>query len=138
MSYNYRSAEKAWLKWKEAEEKELRQLGMAEDAIQQLHTYDWSVFKAERNFRRWQYMSDETSLFTQMFAENFDNVLEGIEIDRMIRILEESDKLTLQMILLRTQGYSSREIAQKMGASELPVNNRISRLKKKIKKFFEA
>ena len=138
MSYNYRSAEKAWLKWKEAEEKELRQLGMAEDAIQQLHAYDWSVFKAERNFRRWQYMSDETSLFTQMFAENFDNVLEGIEIDRMIRILEESDKLTLQMILLRTQGYSSREIAQKMGASELPVNNRISRLKKKIKKFFEA
>ncbi|MBD5093978.1 MAG: sigma-70 family RNA polymerase sigma factor [Subdoligranulum sp.] len=138
MSYNYRSAEKAWLKWKEAEEKELRQLGMAEDAIQQLHTYDWSVFKAERNFRRWQYMSDETSLFTQMFAENFDNVLEGIEIDRMIRILEESDKLTLQMILLRTRGYSSREIAQKMGASELPVNNRISRLKKKIKKFFEA
>ena len=83
-------------------------------------------------------MSDETSLFTQMFAENFDNVLEGIEIDRMIRILEESDKLTLQMILLRTRGYSSREIAQKMGASELPVNNRISRLKKKIKKFFEA
>ena len=138
MSYNYRSAEKAWLKWKEAEEKELRQLGMAEDAIQQLHTYDWSVFKAERNFRRWQYMSDETSLFTQMFAENFDNVLEGIEIDRMIRILEESDKLTLQMILLRTRGYSSREIAQKMGASELPVNNRISRLKRKIKKFFEA
>ena len=138
MSYNYRSAEKAWLKWKEAEEKELRQLGMAEDAIQQLHTYDWSVFKAERNFRRWQYMSDGTSLFTQMLAENFDNVLEGIEIDRMIRILEESDKLTLQMILLRTRGYSSREIAQKMGASELPVNNRISRLKRKIKKFFEA
>ena len=82
-------------------------------------------------------MSDETSLFTQMYAEDFDNVLEGIEIDRVIQILEEADKLTLQMLLLRTQGYSSREIAQKMGISELSVNNRISRPKKKIKKFFE-
>ena len=138
MLYNHRSAEKAWLKWKEAEEKELRRLGMAEDAIQQLHTYDWNTFKAERNFRRWQYASDEISLFTQVCIEDFDNVLERIEIDRMIRLLEEGDKLTLQMLLLRTQGYSSREIAQKMGISEPLVNNRISRLKKKIKKIFEA
>lgn len=138
MSYNHRSAEKAWLKWKEAEEKELRRLGMAEDAIQQLHTYDWQVFKAERNFRRWQYLSDETSLFVQMLSNDFENVLDGMEIDRVIQILEEADRLTLQMLLLRTQGYSSREIAEKMGISELSVNNRISRLKKKIKKFFEV
>lgn len=138
MSYNHRSAEKAWLKWKEAEEKELRRLGMEEDAIQQLHTYDWNVFKAERNFRRWQYLSDETPLFAQMLPSDFENVLDGMEIDRMIQILEEADKLTLQMLLLRTQGYSSREIAEKMGISELSVNNRVSRLKKKIKKFFDA
>lgn len=138
MSYNHRSAEKAWMKWKEAEEKELRRLGMAEDAIQQLHTYDWNTFKAERNFRRWQYLSDETPLFAQMIPGNFENILDRIEIDRMIQILEEADRLTLQMLLLRTQGYSSREVAEKMGISELSVNNRVSRLKKKIKKFFEA
>lgn len=42
--YNYRSAEKDWLKWKEAEEKELREQGADEALIQRLHEYDWEVF----------------------------------------------------------------------------------------------
>ena len=41
--YNYRSAEKDWLKWKEAEEKELREQGADEALIQRLHEYDCSL-----------------------------------------------------------------------------------------------
>lgn len=33
MSYNKARAEKEWLKWKEAEEKKLRELGVDEDTI---------------------------------------------------------------------------------------------------------
>lgn len=36
-----------------------RELGVSEDVIQRLHTYDWQQFKAERNFYEWQSFTDE-------------------------------------------------------------------------------
>lgn len=50
MAYNHRKAEPEWLNWKEKEEKQLRELGVDENTIQRLHTYDWRQFKADRNF----------------------------------------------------------------------------------------
>ena len=141
MSYNHRSAEKAWLKWKEAEEKELRALGMAEDAIQQLHTYDWNVFKAERNFRRWQCLSDEvpdtaSNEIGLIDLTRAENLLFNAEDMRLFEAMKELDKSTVQMLLMQACGYSSRQIALKIGISEHAVNNRISRAKKKIKKIY--
>ena len=43
MSFNYGREEKKWRLWKEAEEKELRDLGVDEDTIEKLHTCDWAV-----------------------------------------------------------------------------------------------
>ena len=48
MSFNYGREEKKWRLWKEAEEKELRGLGVDEDTIEKLHTYDWAVFNSDR------------------------------------------------------------------------------------------
>ena len=50
MSFNYGREEKKWRLWKEAEEKELRGLGVDEDTIEKLHTYDWAVFNSDRSF----------------------------------------------------------------------------------------
>ena len=36
MAYNKAKAERQWFRWKEAEEKELRKLGVDEDTIQRL------------------------------------------------------------------------------------------------------
>ena len=44
MAYNKAKAEKEWLRWKEVEEKKLRELGVDEETIQRLHTYDSGVF----------------------------------------------------------------------------------------------
>ena len=44
MSYNKARAEKKWYKWKEAEEKKLRELGVDEETVQRLHTYDGAEF----------------------------------------------------------------------------------------------
>ena len=41
MAYNKARAEKEWLEWKNKEETQLRELGVDEDTIQFLHTYDW-------------------------------------------------------------------------------------------------
>lgn len=50
MAYNKARAEKEWLKWKTAEEKKLRELGVDEDTIQRLHIYDWTQFNRERRY----------------------------------------------------------------------------------------
>lgn len=50
MAYNKAKAEREWLKWKEAEEKKLRELGVDEETIQRLHTYDWAQFNKERQY----------------------------------------------------------------------------------------
>ena len=50
MAYNKARAEKKWLKWKEAEEKKLRELGVDEETIQRLHTYDWAEFNRGRRY----------------------------------------------------------------------------------------
>ena len=47
------------------------------------------------------------------------------------------DKQTLQALLLKMQGYSTQEIASKLGITEKAVYRRMDRLKEKIKKFFE-
>lgn len=44
MAYNKASEERKWRLWKEAEEKQLRELGVSEERIAQLRAYDWEVF----------------------------------------------------------------------------------------------
>lgn len=61
MSYNKARAEKEWLRWKNAEEQQLRELGVDEEIIQRLHTYDWEVFKSDRRY--YEKLSD-TSLYS--------------------------------------------------------------------------
>ena len=51
MPYNKALAEKQWRVWKETEEKKLRKLGVDEDTIQRLHTYDWEEFNRERRYQ---------------------------------------------------------------------------------------
>ena len=44
MAYNKAREEKKWRLWKEAEEKQLRSLGVNEDDIEKLRVHDWAIF----------------------------------------------------------------------------------------------
>lgn len=141
MSYNKARAEKEWLKWKEAEEKMLRELGVAEDTIQQLHTYDWSQFKSERRFlERWgewsPYVDWIAAKDVELPSETADNLLENIENSQLFQVLQSADKYTLQIILLKLEGYSNKKIAHMLATNEYAVNMRLYRLRKKLKKYF--
>ena len=61
MAYNKAKAEYIWRKRKDHEERKLRTLGVDEDTIQQLHNYDWDMFKAERNYKSWNILMDSMS-----------------------------------------------------------------------------
>ena len=141
MSYNKARAEKEWLKWKKTEEKKLRKLGVDEDTIQRLHTYDWEQFKSERRFlERWEEWSSKveciSTIDVELQAETAENLLESIENIQLFQVLQSADKSILQIILLKLEGYSSKEIAQVTGLSETSVNYRMWYMREKIKKIF--
>ncbi len=62
MGYNKAREEKKWRQWKEAEERQLRSLGMDEKSIEELHRQDWEDFKRERRYREHQAVFPEQYL----------------------------------------------------------------------------
>lgn len=141
MSYNKAFAEKQWRVWKEAEEKQLRALGVEEDTIQRLRTYDWEQFNKERQYQQrraeWPSLVDWVSIQDLEFpVHDAKALLNSIENMKLLRILSNEDKLTIEILCMKIDGYSSKEIASSLKLDEYAVNMRIYRLRKKLKKYF--
>lgn len=142
MSYNKALAEKKWHAWKEAEEKKLREPGIDEDTIQRLHTYDWEEFKQERRYREWvdkeiPSMEPLVSITdVEIPTKNAESLLENIDSPELFSILKDVDKQTLEILLMKIEGFSSHKIAAVIGMDEYAVNMRIYRLRKKLEKIF--
>ena len=142
MSFNYGREEKKWRLWKEAEEKELRGLGVDEDTIEKLHTYDWAVFNSDRRYYR---RLKEAGTYLEEFAEDaaqpevrtVEDFLDSIENQKLYQILIKVDRLTLQIAVMKMQGYSTHEIAVQFTITEKAIYRRMDRLKEKLKIFFE-
>jgi len=140
MAYNKANEEKKWRIWKEAEEKKMRQLGVSEDVIQQLRVDDWAVFNSERRYYE---KLQETGTYLDTIAEStsqteiksVEDFLDSIEDERLYQTLLAVDKLTLQAVVLKIQGYSTREIASLLGLTEKSIYRRTDRLKEILKKF---
>ena len=143
MAYNKASEEKKWLLWKEAEERKLRELGVSEDTIQRLHTYDWAEFNRERQYRQrraeWpEHFEPVSAQDIELPVVNTENLMDSIENMELLRILTKEDKLTIQIAFLKMSGYNGHEIADITGLSQKAVNLRMMRLRKKLKKIFKA
>ena len=139
MAYNKAREEKKWRLWKEAEEKQLRSLGVSENDIENLRVHDWAIFNSDRRY--YQRMQETgTSLeevaadMTQPEIKTVEDFLDNIENQQLYQVLIKVDRLTLQAILLQIQGYSIAEIAATLGMKEDTVYKRLGRLKQKIKK----
>lgn len=137
MSYNKARAEKKWLKWKETEEKQLRELGVDEEIIQRLHTYDWEVFKSDR--RCYEKLSD-TCLYsvTEEKPRSLHTVqalLDEIENEHLFTVLQAQDEMTLEIVLYKLDGYTNDDISKKCGISANAVKLRMWKFKKKMKRF---
>lgn len=138
MAFNKAKEERKWKQWKEKEEALLRTLGMDEESILELRSSDWEEFKAERRYQDhravfpkcqdWESKEDEQEV------SNVSVLLDSISDKRLFDILWNTDKKTLQFLLLKMMGFSGREISEKTGVSEDTINTKIRRLRKKIKK----
>ena len=139
MAYNKAREEKKWRLWKEAEEKQLRSLGVSENDIEKLRVHDWAIFNSDRRYyQRMQetgtYLEAIAADMTQPEIKTVEDFLDNIENQQLYQVLIKVDRLTLQAILLQIQGYSIAEIAAVLGMKEDTVYKRLGRLKQKIKK----
>ncbi|MBQ6946401.1 MAG: helix-turn-helix domain-containing protein [Ruminococcus sp.] len=142
MAYNKAREEKKWRLWKEAEEKQLRSLGVSEDTIEQLRNHDWAIFNSDRRYyQRMQeagtYLEEVAEDTTLPEIKTVEDFLDSIENQQLYQVLIMVDRLTLRIALMKIQGYSTREIAAYLGITEKAVYRRMDRLKEKLKKFFE-
>ena len=140
MAYNKAREELKWLLWKTAEEQKLRELGVSEDRIQDLHVYDWAMFKSERNYHNHiqevgDYLETVAAVEEQPVIRNVDDLLNEIENPELLKALLLVDRLTLQIVLMRMDGFSAKQISARLGIAEENVWVRLSRLRKKLKKF---
>ena len=140
MSYNHGKEERKWRLWKEAEEKKLRELGVDEDTIEQLRIADRAEFNSDRRYYTHQ---QEAGTYLETLAENEQRIevwsvrdlLDEIENENLYQALLTVDKRTLQIVLLKMQGYSTKEIAALVCLTTGAIYARLDHLRKKLKKF---
>ena len=121
--------------------KETQKLGVDEDTIQRLHTYDWEEFNRERRYQDWfnKGMPGIDLLYPEADIEipvrDGESLLDNIESPELFSILKDVDKKTLEILLMKICGYSSMEISRKTDLTVNAIDLRIHKLKKKIKNF---
>ncbi len=139
MAYNKASEERKWRLWKEAEEKQLRELGVSEEKIAQLRAYDWEMFNSDRRYYEHHaeggdYLELLAAAEEEPDAKTVSDFLSGIDSPVLFRLLSETDPITILIALRRSQGKSFAEISLEIGLSENTAHRRWTRLKEKIKK----
>lgn len=143
MAFNKAREEYKWKKWKEAEEKKMRELGVSETVIAELREYDWKCFKKERNYRERQTPDSEMleraeanwGQWTVDQPVNVSELINAVDDRRLREELLRTDTVTLRILLLKTFGYNTEEIAMELGMKANTIAARMVRLRKKLKKF---
>ena len=117
MSYNYRKEYAKWKRWKEQEERILKQMNMPKNKINELREFDWAQFNDERRFTRKQNITND-----QYFAlipvndkkefKNINDILDSIEDEALYEYLKDEEPVLLTVILLKIQGFSIKEISK--------------------------
>ncbi len=140
MAYNHGREERKWRIWKEAEEKILRDCGVDEAVIEQIRIDDRTDFNSSRRFYRWtndvaEYLEGMADKEQQTEIKTVADLLDEIENENLYLALVKVDKRTLQIVLLKMQGYSTKEIAPIVQLTTGAIYARLDHLRKKLKDF---
>lgn len=140
MAYNHGKEERKWRLWKEAEEKILRAYGVDENIIEEIRIYDRTEFNSDRRFYR--RLNDMEEYIEKVADDGLNTeiktvsaLLDEIENEHLYAALLRVDKHTLEIVLLKMQGYSTKEISDMLQLTEKAIYKRMDRLRKKLKIF---
>ncbi|MGB4440077.1 MAG: sigma factor-like helix-turn-helix DNA-binding protein [Sedimentibacter sp.] len=155
MGFNY-SKEKFIFdrEWEKLREQYITE-GISEEAIQELYDFDWSWFRARRNYEnRVQALPEEEiddqkaetrsvlfRKFTSLSASFDETELSGryawidtISDDVLSKKLKRLSDDELELLtLLAIEGYTQREIARKMHCSQNAVSKRLIKIRRILK-----
>lgn len=139
MAYNHGREERKWRIWKEAEETVLRKCGVDESTIEEIRTYDREEFNSNRRFYRWtsdfgEHLEGMVKVEPFVDVKTVADLLDEIENENLHRALLTVDKRTLQIILLKMQGYSTKEIAPIVHLTTGAIYARLDHLRKKLRR----
>ncbi|MCU0080979.1 sigma-70 family RNA polymerase sigma factor [Extibacter muris] len=139
MAYKHGREDRKWRIWKEAEEKVLRECGMDEAVIEQIRTDDRAEFNSNRRFYRWasgfgEYLEGMADKERQAEIKTVADLLDEIESENLYQVLITVDGRTLQIVLLKMQGYSTKEIAPLVHLTAGAIYARLDHLRKKLRK----
>ena len=81
------------------------------------------------------YLEEVAEDTTPPEVKTVENFLDSIENQQLFQVLVKVDRLTLQIVLWKIEGFSSSEISEKCGLSVNAVNFRMWHLRKKLKSF---
>lgn len=140
MAYNHGREERKWRIWKEAEEKIMRKSGVDEETIEELRIYDRIEFNSNRRFYRrlndvGEYLEEMSDTEQGAEVTTVADLLNEIENEKLYRVLLTVDGRTLEILLLKMQGYSTKEIAPLVGLTTGAIYARLDHLRKKLKQF---
>ena len=139
MAYNHGREERKWRIWKENEERILRECGVDESTIEEIRTYDRAELNSNRRFYRWtndvaEYLEEMAGREPQAEVKTISDLLDEIENEMLYQALRTVDRRTLQIVLLKMQGYSTKEIAPLVGLTTGAIYARLEHLRKKLRK----
>ncbi|MCD8336221.1 MAG: sigma-70 family RNA polymerase sigma factor, partial [Lachnospiraceae bacterium] len=101
-------------------------------------------FKADRRYHEHQVsildyleiLLDETDAAAPQI-QSVEELLDSIDDEQILHTLLNTDRTTLQILVLKMLGYATKEIAGYLDMLEQTVYSRIRRLKKKMEKFLK-
>lgn len=135
MSYNYRKEYAKWKRWKDQEERILKQMNMPKNKINELREFDWAQFNNERRFTRKQSITND-----QYFAlipvnekkefKNINDILDTIEDEALYEYLKDEEPVLLTVILLKIQGFSIKEISKVINMPISTIYRKIEKIKR--------
>ena len=139
MAYNHGREERKWRIWKENEERILRECGVDESTMEEIRTYDRAEFNSNRRFYRWtndvaEYLEEMAGREPQIEVKTVSDLLDEIENEMLYQALRTVDRRTLLILLLKMQGYTTKEIAPIVGLTAGAIYARLDHLRKKLKK----
>ena len=118
----------------------MRQLGVDDEVIELLRIEDRVAFNSDRRFYE---KLQEVGIYLDEIAESeqqteiktVEDFLDSIEDDRLYQVLLTMDRLNLQIVLMKIQGYSTKEIAEIVHLTPNAIYGRMETLRKKMKQF---
>ena len=116
----------------------MREHGVDETTTPQIRTDDRADFNSNRRFYHWtsdfgEYLEGMADREQNTELKTVADLLDEIEDETLYRALLTVDRRTLQIILLKMQGYSTKEIAPLVGLTTGAIYARLD-LRKKLRK----